>query len=124
MRTITSYFGRRWGTLHQGLDISGYNAMGKPIVAADGGKVFAVNSTGTWGTGIFAGYGYAVIIDHGNGVKTLYAHCSKIAVRAGQKVTKGQTIAYIGSTGYSTGAHLHFEVRVNNRRVDPLPYLQ
>ena len=124
MRTITSYFGRRWGTLHQGLDISGYNAMGKPIVAADGGKVFAVNSTGTWGTGIFAGYGYAVILDHGNGVKTLYAHCSKIAVKAGQKVTKGQTIAYIGSTGYSTGAHLHFEVRVNNRRVDPLPYLQ
>ncbi len=124
MRTITSYFGRRWGTLHQGLDISGYNAMGKPIVAADGGKVLAVNSTGTWGTGIFAGYGYAVILDHGNGVKTLYAHCSKIAVKAGQKVTKGQTIAYIGSTGYSTGAHLHFEVRVNNRRVDPLPYLQ
>ena len=124
MRTITSYFGRRWGTVHQGLDISGYNAKGKPIVAADGGRVYAVNSTSTWGTGIFAGYGYAVIIDHGNGVKTLYAHCSKIAVKAGQKVTKGQTIAYIGSTGYSTGAHLHFEVRVNNRRVDPLPYLQ
>ena len=86
--------------------------------------MYAVNSTSTWGTGIFAGYGYAVIINHGNGVKTLYAHCSKIAVKAGQKVTKGQTIAYIGSTGYSTGAHLHFEVRVNNRRVNPLPYLQ
>lgn len=122
--TITSYFGRRWGTVHQGLDISGYNVYGKAVVAADGGRVYAVNSTSKWGTGMFSGYGYAVIIDHGNGLKTLYAHCSKVVVRAGQKVSKGQTIAYVGSTGYSTGAHLHFEVRVNNTRVNPLPYLQ
>lgn len=124
LRTITSYYGRRWGTVHKGLDISGISAQGKAIVAADGGTVYAVNNSHSWGTGMFAGYGYAVIIDHGNGLRTLYAHCSKIAVRAGQKVSRGQTIAYVGNTGYSTGPHLHFEVRVNNTRVNPLPYLK
>ena len=121
--TITSPYGARWGTVHQGIDISGYNVFGKSIVAADGGTVYAVNSTSSWGTGMFAGYGYAVIIDHGKGLKTLYAHCSSVVVKAGQKVSRGQTIAYVGSTGKSTGPHLHFEVRVNNKRVDPLPYL-
>lgn len=122
--TITSYFGPRWGTVHQGLDISGYNVYGKPIVAADGGVVYAVNRTDKWGTGMFAGYGYAVIINHGGQLKTLYAHCSKVVVKAGQKVSRGQVIAYVGNTGYSTGAHLHFEVRKNNTRVNPLPYLR
>lgn len=122
--TITSYFGPRWGTVHQGLDISGYNVYGASIVAADGGTVYAVNRTNSWGTGMFAGYGYAVIIDHGNGLRTLYAHCSRIAVTPGQRVTKGQVIAYVGNTGRSTGAHLHFEVRVNNVRVNPLNYLR
>lgn len=121
--TITSYFGPRWGTVHQGLDISGYNVYGASVVAADGGTVYAVNRTSTWGTGMFAGYGYAVIIDHGNGLRTMYAHCSKIAVSPGQRVTKGQVIAYVGNTGKSTGPHLHFEVRLNNKRVDPLDYL-
>ncbi len=122
--TITSYFGPRWGTVHQGLDISGYNVYGASIVAADGGTVVAVNRTSKWGTGMFAGYGYAVIIDHGNGLRTLYAHCSRILVNAGEKVSKGQTIARVGNTGMSTGPHLHFEVRRNNSRVNPLPYLQ
>lgn len=123
-RTITSYYGARWGTVHQGIDISGYNVYGASIVAADGGTVVAVNKTSTWGTGMFAGYGYAVIIDHGNGLRTLYAHCSRILVNAGDKVSKGQTIARVGNTGMSTGPHLHFEVRRNNSRVNPLPYLQ
>lgn len=122
--TITSYYGPRWGTVHQGLDISGYNVYGASIVAADGGTVVAVNRTSTWGTGMFAGYGYAVIIDHGNGLRTLYAHCSRILVSPGDKVSKGQTIARVGNTGMSTGPHLHFEVRYNNSRVNPLPYLQ
>ncbi len=123
-KTITSYFGPRWGTVHQGLDISGYNVYGASIVAADGGTVYAVNRTSTWGTGMFAGYGYAVIIDHGGGLRTLYAHCSRIAVQPGQRVSKGQVIAYVGNTGKSTGPHLHFEVRQNNKRVDPLDYLR
>jgi len=122
--TITSYFGPRWGTVHQGLDISGYNVYGASIVAADGGTVVAVNKTSSWGTGMFAGYGYAVLIDHGNGLRTLYAHCSRILVNAGDKVSRGQTIARVGNTGMSTGPHLHFEVRRNNSRVNPLPYLQ
>ncbi len=123
-KTITSYYGARWGTVHQGLDISGYNVYGASIVAADGGTVYAVNRTSQWGTGMFAGYGYAVIIDHGNGLRTLYAHCSKISVVPGQRVSKGQVIAYVGNTGKSTGPHLHFEVRVNNKRVDPMKYLK
>lgn len=123
-KTITSYFGPRWGTVHEGLDISGYNVYGASIVAADGGTVYAVNRTSSWGTGMFAGYGYAVIIDHGAGLRTLYAHCSKIAVQPGQRVSKGQVIAYVGNTGRSTGAHLHFEVRQNNKRVNPLEYLK
>lgn len=122
-KTITSYYGPRWGTMHQGLDISGYNVYGASIVAADGGTVYAVNRTSKWGTGMFAGYGYAVVIDHGNGLRTLYAHCSKISVTPGQRVSKGQVIAYVGNTGKSTGPHLHFEVRVNNKRVNPLHYL-
>ncbi len=122
--TITSYYGPRWGKVHQGLDISGYNVYGASIVAADGGTVVAVNKTSSWGAGMFAGYGYAVIIDHGNGLRTLYAHCSRILVNAGDKVSKGQVIARVGNTGMSTGPHLHFEVRRNNSRVNPLPYLQ
>ncbi len=123
-KTITSPYGARWGTMHQGIDISGYNAYGASIVAADGGTVYAVNRTHSWGTGIFAGYGYAVIIDHGGGMRTLYAHCSDVIVNPGQRVDKGQTIAFVGNTGMSTGPHLHFEIRVNNKRVNPLPYLQ
>ena len=98
---------------HKAIDISGggRTIYGTPIVAADSGKVV----TATY----HYSYGNYVMIDHGGGYSTLYAHASSLAVSAGQTVTKGQTIAYVGSTGNSTGPHLHFEVRVNGVRQNP-----
>ncbi|MBR7092517.1 MAG: peptidoglycan DD-metalloendopeptidase family protein [Clostridia bacterium] len=118
-KNITSYFGARWGSTHYGIDISAGGVNGKPILAADGGKVIAVNTSG-WG----GGWGNYVLIDHGNGYKTRYAHCKSVVVKVGQKVAQGELIAYVGSTGDSTGPHLHFEVLLNEKRVNPLPYLQ
>ena len=98
---------------HKAIDISGggRTIYGTPIVAADSGKVV----TATY----HYSYGNYVMIDHGGGYSTLYAHASSLTVSAGQTVTKGQTIAYVGSTGNSTGPHLHFEVRVNGNRQNP-----
>ena len=98
---------------HKAIDISGggRTIYGTPIVAADSGKVV----TATY----HYSYGNYVMIDHGGGYSTLYAHASSLAVSAEQTVTKGQTIAYVGSTGNSTGPHLHFEVRVNGNRQNP-----
>lgn len=108
---ITQYFGWR----HSGLDIS--NKTGQPVYAAEAGRVIAAG----WNNG---GYGYYIIIDHGGGLETLYGHLSKIFVKAGQNVARGNAIGAIGSTGRSTGPHLHLEVRVNNRRVNPLNYIR
>jgi murein DD-endopeptidase MepM/ murein hydrolase activator NlpD len=69
------------------------------------------------------GYGNLIVVDHGNGIATAYAHQSSLAASAGQQVGQGQVIGYVGSTGFSTGPHLHFEVRVNGSPVDPLGYL-
>jgi murein DD-endopeptidase MepM/ murein hydrolase activator NlpD len=99
--------------MHTGIDISAHS--GTPIKAAAGGEVVFA---GWWG-----GYGNVVIIDHGGGISTLYAHCSAIYVRKGQSVSQGEVIAAVGSTGLSTGPHLHFEVRKNGKPVDPLGYL-
>lgn len=116
---ITSPFGYRihpiFGTqiYHSGIDIG--VDTGTPIVAADSGVVIEADWLG--------GYGYAVVIDHGNGLSTLYGHNSELAVSPGQSVQQGQVIAYAGSTGYSTGPHCHFEVRVNGSPVDPMGYL-
>jgi len=110
---ITSGFGPRWGRMHQGLDIAA--PTGRPITAAKSGKVILAGASG--------GYGNLVVIDHGGGLSTAYAHQSRIAVRVGQPVTQGGLIGYVGSTGFSTGPHLHFEVRVNGAARDPLPYL-
>jgi murein DD-endopeptidase MepM/ murein hydrolase activator NlpD len=99
--------------LHTGIDVAA--SSGTSIRAAgDGTVIFA----GRWG-----GYGNCVIIDHGGGTATLYGHCSRLGVTQEQKVTQGQVIAYVGSTGLSTGPHLHFEVRRDGRPVDPAPYL-
>ncbi len=98
---------------HTGIDIGvGY---GTPIHAADSGTVIYA----TW----MSGYGNVIIIDHGNGISTLYAHQSSLAVGMGARVARGQVIGYVGSTGFSTGPHLHFEVRLNGTPVDPLAYL-
>jgi len=70
------------------------------------------------------GYGNCVIIDHGGGISTLYGHASKLLVSKGQKVTKGQVIAKVGTTGNSTGNHLHFEVLINGKTTNPMPYIQ
>lgn len=116
---MTSGFGYRrhpiFGTVkrHTGIDISRPN--GTPIAAADGGKVVFA--------GWYGGYGKAVVIAHKNGLSTLYGHMSRISVGTGTFVNKGERVGAVGSTGYSTGAHLHFEVRVNGRPVNPLGYL-
>lgn len=111
--TITSPFGMRWGSLHPGLDIAA--PMGTPIRAAAAGRVLVAAYSG--------GYGYLVVIDHGNGMATAYAHQSRLASTAGQTVAQGQVIGYVGSTGFSTGPHVHFEVRVGGSPTDPLGYL-
>lgn len=117
--TVTSGFGYRIHPilgkriLHTGIDIAA--GSGTSIWAADGGKVIYA----TW----VSGYGNTVAIDHGGGISTLYAHQSSMAVSYGQTVKKGQVVGYVGSTGYSTGPHLHFEVRVNGTPVDPMGYL-
>lgn len=118
---INSDYGYRWGKLHAGLDLgmggAAGTSLGKSIIAVAQGTVIVA--------GVHSSYGYYVIIDHGNGLQTLYAHCleQSLMVVPGQTVVAGQPIARVGSTGYSTGPHLHFEVRVNGNRVNPRPYL-
>jgi murein DD-endopeptidase MepM/ murein hydrolase activator NlpD len=110
---ITSPYGPRWGGFHTGIDIN--CDTGDRIVAAKAGRVIAAE----WG----GGYGRMVIIDHGNGVSTLYAHNSVLYVRQGQSVARGQRITACGATGNATGDHLHFEVRINGDHTDPRPFL-
>jgi murein DD-endopeptidase MepM/ murein hydrolase activator NlpD len=110
---ITSPFGWRWGRMHEGIDLGA--AYGTPIAAAASGVVIYAGWEG--------GYGNLVVIDHGGGLATAYGHQSRIAVSVGQSVSQGEIIGYVGSTGHSTGPHLHFEVRVNGQAVDPLGYL-
>ena len=111
---ITSRFGYRRSGLHTGLDIA--NSVGTPIKAAASGTVKFSGTTTT-------GYGKYIVISHGNGIETYYAHCSKLYVSAGEKVKQGQTIAAMGSTGNSTGSHLHLEIRVNGACQNPQNYL-
>ncbi|GGM94305.1 peptidase M23 [Thermus composti] len=113
---ITTYFGGRtpFQRFHTGIDLAA--PAGTPIYAAKAGRVKVAG----WSS---FGYGFHVVLDHGGGLETLYAHMSRIAVRAGQWVEAGEVIGYVGSTGWSTGPHLHFEVRVNGVAKNPLTYL-
>jgi murein DD-endopeptidase MepM/ murein hydrolase activator NlpD len=111
--TVVSGYGMRWGRLHEGIDIAA--STGTPIWSAAAGTVIHA--------GWLGGYGNLVVVDHGNGLATAYAHASAILVAVGQQVAQGETVALIGSTGNSSGPHLHFEVRVNGVAVDPLLYL-
>lgn len=110
---ISSGFGPRWGRFHYGIDIAA--KTGTPIYAAADGKVVVSG----WRTG----YGYMVRIDHNNGWESVYAHASKLHVRSGQHVTAGQQIAAVGQTGNSTGAHLHFELILQGKHMNPLKHL-
>ena len=98
---------------HPGIDL--HASYGDPIYACRAGTVVSAGWDG--------GYGNAVVIDHGGGMATLYAHQSRMAVTVGREVSAGEVIGYVGSTGYSTGPHLHFEVRIDGNPVDPAPYL-
>lgn len=115
---ISSGFGPRihpiygYSLMHSGVDMNG--DMGQKIVAAAAGTVFFA--------GVKGGYGNSIMIDHGGGMVTLYAHQSKFAVSNGQKVNTGQVIGYVGTSGVSTGPHLHFEVRINGNPVNPVKY--
>lgn len=115
---ISSYFGNRLHPvlkvykMHTGVDIAGAGCNGKKVVAAANGKVI----TAGW----ISGYGYTVMIDHGGGIVTLYAHSQKLLVKKGDTVKAGDVIMLVGSTGYATGPHVHFEVRVNGKYVNPL----
>lgn len=110
---ITSSFGRRWGRAHTGVDIDG--ATGSAVVAAQSGSVVLAG----WKNG----YGNTVIIDHGNGVQTLYAHLSRIGVRSGASVARGQFVGTVGATGNVTAAHLHYEVLTGGVPRNPRPWL-
>jgi murein DD-endopeptidase MepM/ murein hydrolase activator NlpD len=110
---VTSTFGMRWGRMHEGIDIGA--PSGTPIRAAASGMVISA--------GWLGGYGNLIVIDHGGGLATAYAHMSGYAASTGQPVAQGQTIGFVGCTGHCFGSHLHFEVRVNGAAVDPLAYL-
>ena len=117
---ITSPYGYRTHPIlrtrsfHSGVDIAA--PTGTPIVAANDGTVIYSGTRG--------GYGKCIIIDHGGGTATLYAHCSQLLVSSGTTVSRGSTIAKVGSTGQSTGPHCHFEVRINGSTTEPMAYLR
>ncbi|WP_165792064.1 M23 family metallopeptidase [Desulfocucumis palustris] len=111
--SVISPFGKRGSSVHEGVDISG--SIGNAVAAAASGTVVRA--------GWFGGYGKCVDISHGDGVITRYGHLSKIVVSSGQKIARGQLVGRVGSTGRSTGPHLHFEVRINGQPRNPMKYL-
>lgn len=126
--TVYSPYGMRYhpvyhyDKMHWGVDLGG--TYGNPIVAAADGTVIKVDEPVEGQNTGSVNYGNYCVIDHGNGITTCYAHCRDVYVAVGDKVSAGQTIAECGSTGTSTGPHLHFEVRVNGQKVDPVPYIK
>ncbi|HLV10529.1 MAG TPA: M23 family metallopeptidase [Halanaerobiales bacterium] len=111
---ISSYYGSRWGRMHEGIDFA--VSTGTLVKASRSGMVIY--------SGWASGYGNTIVIEHQKGIRTLYAHNSRLVVHGGQQVGKGQLIAYSGNTGNSTGPHLHFEIQINGKPVDPMIYLQ
>jgi murein DD-endopeptidase MepM/ murein hydrolase activator NlpD len=109
---LSSPFGRRWGRAHEGVDLAAPG--GAPIYAASAGTVID--------SGWVGGYGRTVLIEHRPGFRTRYAHCARLLVKPGERVSQGRLIARVGSTGHSTGPHLHFEVIVNGQPRDPARY--
>lgn len=122
VRNMTDSYGERWiveeqrSNFHKGIDINKPGCAGQAVVASAGGTVIQAGDKGN-------GYGNCVIIDHGDGISTLYAHNNSVAVSVGDSVVQGQTIAYIGHTGYAYGDHCHFEVRLNGEHTNPLNYV-
>ena len=112
--TLTSKFGPRWGRLHPGIDLGA--PEGTSYYAVARGKVILARNNG--------GYGLNIMIDHGGGIVSVYGHSSKLLVKEGQIVEAGDLIGKVGNTGYSFGAHLHLEIRVNGKQTDPIPYLK
>jgi murein DD-endopeptidase MepM/ murein hydrolase activator NlpD len=110
---VVSGYGMRWGRMHEGIDIA--CAYGTPVHAAAAGTVIYA--------GWMEGYGNLVVLDHGSGLSTAYAHASALLVSTGQTVSQGDEVSLVGATGHVTGPHLHFEVRLNGVAVDPLSYL-
>src|SRR5699024_6869725 len=132
-KTITSGFGYRTGcgncsSMHAGLDIASEGIKGTPIIAFAEGEVNISEAKGTTfdstTENMGNGYGWYIEIDHGNGVKTRYAHMKEKGIEVGQEVKAGDVIGNVGSTGASTSAHLHFEILINDEKVDPMPYVQ
>lgn len=111
---FTSNFGMRWGRPHKGVDLAA--PEGTPFAAVHGGTVVIAE----W----HSGYGNMVMIDHGNGIRTVYGHASRLLVKAGEKVKTGQVIALTGNTGFSTGPHLHLEVHINGEAVEPVKWFK
>jgi len=112
---VTSLYGQRWGRLHAGVDLGGIRE-GHPINTVHDGKVIVAGWVG--------GYGYAVFIDHGDGLVTVYGHNSKLHVKVGQDVKAGDVISAAGNTGHSFGTHLHLEIRVNGSPVNPIKFFK
>ena len=110
----TSPFGRRWGRAHEGVDLAA--PVGTPVYATGEGKVIFA--------GWQSGYGNLIKVQHELGTETRYGHLSKIKVKVGQKVSQGSLIGAMGNTGRSTGPHLHYEVRVNGRAVNPMTFIK
>jgi murein DD-endopeptidase MepM/ murein hydrolase activator NlpD len=112
--TVSSFFGQRWGVLHPGVDLAA--PEGTPYYAAAAGKVIVARWNG--------GYGYNVMIDHGGGIVTVYGHSSRLLVKEGQFVQAGEKIALVGNTGHSFGSHLHYEIRLNDKPIEPLAFMR